>query len=102
MLNYHEFWENSLVNECLRGIWLFMSEENGKKFFSGKNEAFRLFDKVISLSLTVASGLALLVFAGSRIDREFGTGNIFLIVFSVWGFAASMVYLFLMMRKGKL
>ena len=82
-------------------LWLIMQKET-KKRISSSHESARIFDKVLGLAFTICFAILGLIFAGKWIDNKFGFRHLFTIIFAAWGFSASMVYLYIMLKKDKL
>ncbi|MBP9021831.1 MAG: AtpZ/AtpI family protein [Spirochaetes bacterium] len=82
-------------------LWFIMQKEL-KKRISSSHESARVFDKVIGLAFTICFAVLGLILAGRWIDKQFGFQHFFTIIFAAWGFSASMVYLYIMLKKDKL
>ncbi|HPM34463.1 MAG TPA: AtpZ/AtpI family protein [Spirochaetota bacterium] len=82
-------------------LWLLMQKEV-KKTISSSHESARIFDRVIGLAFTICFAVFGLILAGRWVDKKFGFQYLFTIIFAAWGFSASMVYLYIMLKKDKL
>jgi len=54
------------------------------------------------LAFTICFAVFGLILAGRWVDKKFGFQYLFTIIFAAWGFSASMVYLYIMLKKDKL
>ena len=82
-------------------LWSIMQKEVRKKD-SPRHESARIFDRVIGLAFTICFAIIGLIFAGRWVDNKLGFRHVFTIIFAAWGFTASMVYLYIILKKDKL
>ncbi|GEM_PF-778413 len=82
-------------------LWSIMQKEVRDKI-SSRQESARIFDRVIGLAFTICFAIIGLIFAGRWVDNKLGFRHIFTIIFAAWGFSASMVYLYIMLKRDKL
>ena len=82
-------------------LWSIMQKEVRDKI-SSRQESARIFDRVIGLAFTICFAVFGLILAGRWVDKKFGFQYLFTIIFAAWGFSASMVYLYIMLKRDKL